>query len=203
MTTTDDHNNDDFKDLDIEDIPVDDANAAPVADQSTAEEPPAAAGQPSQLAPEDELAKLKAERDEYYEKLLRATADYRNSQRRLEQDKQLAVQYANSALIKALLPVIDTFERALAVDPQTTDVPKLLQGMQMVHDELMAVLKKHDVELVAPKPGDPFDPELHHALMQQPSDQYDVPTVTMLLQTGYTHHGRVLRPAGVAVSKTE
>ncbi len=198
MTTADDHNNDDFKNLDVDDIPLDDANSARVEDQPSAEEQPAAA-----QVPADEITKLRAERDEYYQKLLRATADYRNSQRRLEQDKQQAVQYANSALIKALLPVIDNFERALSIDPEKTDVPKLLEGMQMVHDELLAVLKKHDVEPVAPQPGDAFDPELHHALMHQPDDQYERPTVTMLLQKGYTHLGRVLRPAGVAVSKTE
>ena len=157
----------------------------------------------SGLSLEDQIAALRQERDEYYQKLLRATADYRNSQRRLEQDKQLAVQFANSSLIKELLPVIDNFERALSVDPTKTEVPTLLQGMQMVHDELLRVLKRHHVEEVAPKPGDPFDPELHHALMQQPSEQYEVPTVMQLLQKGYTHHGRTLRPAGVAVSRTE
>ena len=189
---SDQDNNDDFKDLDVEDIPLDDANSARVEEQSVAAE-----------APPDEVTKLRAERDEYYQKLLRATADYRNSQRRLEQDKQQAVQYANSTLIKALLPVIDNFERALAVDPEKTDVPKLLQGMQMVHDELLSVLSKNDVEQVAPQAGEAFNPELHQALMQQPDEQYAEPTVTLLLQKGYTHHGRMLRPAGVAVSKTE
>jgi molecular chaperone GrpE len=193
MSTTDQDNNDDFKNLDIEDIPVDDANDLRAEEQSRTAEAPTS----------DEVTKLRAERDEYYQKLLRATADYRNSQRRLEQDKQQAVQYANSSLIKLLLPVIDNFERALSVDPDKTDVPKLLQGMQIVHDELLNVLKKQEVEAVAPQPGEPFNPELHQALMQQPNDQYSEPTVTMLLQKGYTHLGRVLRPAGVAVSKTE
>ncbi len=181
----------DFEELDITDEPVDDANAAPVADQST------------EAGGGDEMSKLRHERDEYYQKLLRATADYRNSQRRLEQDKQQAVQYANSSLIKSLLPVIDNFERALSVDPAKTDVVKLLEGMQIVHDELLNVLKQQSVEAVSPKPGEPFDPEMHQAMMQQPSDQYSQPTVTMLLQKGYTHLGRVLRPAGVAVSKSD
>lgn len=189
--------NDEFADLDM---PVDDAN-----DQSqvTAEASASETTETPDDQASDELIKLRHERDEYYQKLLRATADFRNTQRRLEQDKELAVQYANSALIKQLLPVIDNFERALAVDPQTTDVPALLQGMQMVHDELLAVLKKHHVEPIAPKVGDPFNPEHHQAMMQQPDEKYSEPTVTMLLQKGYIHHDRVLRPAGVAVSKTE
>ena len=156
-----------------------------------------------ELAADDEITKLRQERDDYYQKLLRATADYRNSQRRLELDKQQADQFANSSLIKDLLPVIDNFERGLAVDPEKTDVPSLLEGMQMVHDELLRVLKRASVEEIAPQPGNPFDPALHNALMQQPNDEYDVPTVTQLLQKGYTHHGRTLRPAGVAVSRTE
>ncbi len=190
--TNNDNNN--FEDLDINDEPIDDANSAPVGDQVIESE---------STADDDEVNKLRHERDEYYQKLLRATADYRNSQRRLEQDKQQAVQYANSTLIKSLLPVIDNFERALSVDPATTDGPKLLEGMQIVHDELLNVLKQQAVEAVAPKAGDAFNPEQHQALMQQPSDQYSETTVTMLLQKGYTHLGRVLRPAGVAVSKTE
>jgi molecular chaperone GrpE len=206
-----DQENNDFKDLDLEDIPVDDANDLRAQEQSVAAEAPspaeaprpAGAANPAEPPHPDEVTKLRAERDEYYQKLLRATADYRNSQRRLEQDKQQAVQYANSALIKALLPVIDNFERALSVDPEKTDVPRLLQGMQIVHDELLNVLKHQQVEAVAPAPGEPFNPELHQAMMQQPDERYAEPTVTMLLQKGYTHRGRVLRPAGVAVSRTE
>ncbi|MCC6422035.1 MAG: nucleotide exchange factor GrpE [Phycisphaerales bacterium] len=148
-----------------------------------------------------ELRKLREERDSLFERLARATADYRNSQRRLEQDKEQAVQYANSSLIKSLLPVIDNFERALAVDPAKIDATSILKGMQIIHDQWMDVLKSQDVEEVAPNPGTPFDPTHHEALMQQPSDKYADPTVTQLLQKGYMLHGRTLRPAGVAVSR--
>src|SRR5690606_39045535 len=143
------------------------------------------------------------ERDEYYNKLLRATADYKNSQRRLEQDKEQAVQYANSSLIKALIPVIDNFERAVSIEPDKTDVRTLLQGLQIVHDQLLDVLKKQDVEQVSPAEGDPFDPNQHEALMQQPSDKYEEPTVLQTLSRGYTLRGRVLRPAGVMVSRKD
>jgi len=135
------------------------------------------------------------------ERLFRATADARNMQKRIEQEKDQGIQYANERLLKSLLPVIDNFERALAVDPQTTDVPKLLQGMQIVHDQMMKVLRQQEVEEIAPEPGTPFDPAHHHALMQQEDDRYDQPTVTQLMQKGYLVHGRTLRPAGVAVSK--
>lgn len=148
-----------------------------------------------------ELRKLREERDSLFDRLARATADYRNSQRRLEQDKEQAVQYANSLLIKSLLPVIDNLERALAVDPAKTDAAAILKGMQIVHDQWMDVLKGQAVEEIAPNPGTPFDPTRHEALMQQPSDKYAEPTVVQLLQKGYMLHGRTLRPAGVAVSR--
>lgn len=192
MTSNEHDNNDDYKDQDARNNPVDESEVDSLNDPTT---------QPQDGT--DDVEKLRHERDEYYKKLLRATADYRNSQRRLEQDKQQAVQYANSSLIKALLPVIDNFERALTVDPKTTDVTRILQGMQIVHDELLNVLKRQSVEAIAPQAGDPFNPELHQAMMQQGSKQYQEPTVTTLLQKGYTHLDRVLRPAGVAVSKTE
>src|SRR4051794_35114305 len=69
----------------------------------------------------NEITKLRAERDQLYQSLARAQADFQNSRRRLEADKEQAVQYANSTLLKSLLPVIDNFERALAVDAGKVD----------------------------------------------------------------------------------
>lgn len=149
----------------------------------------------------NDFIKVRAERDQLYERLARAQADFANSRRRLEADKEQALQFANSTLIKNLLPVIDNFERALAVDPDKTDAATIQKGLQLVHDQMMNVLGAQSVEVIAPQPGTPFDPNRHQALMQQPSDQYKEPTVTQLLQKGYALHGRTLRPAQVAVSK--
>lgn len=150
----------------------------------------------------NELIKLRTERDQLFERLARTQADYQNSRRRLEQDMEQRLQYANSNLIKSLLPVIDNWERALAVDPAQTGAAAILKGLELVHDQMMAALKQHNVEVIAPEPGTPFDPTQHEALMQQPSDQYKEPAVTMLLQKGYRLKDRTLRPAQVAVSKT-
>src|SRR5512133_2804108 len=90
---------------------------------------------------EQDLKKLQEERDNLFERLARVTADFRNAQKRLEEDKKQAIEYANSSLITAVLPVIDNFERALGVDPSKTDVAAILKGMQLIHDQWLAVLK--------------------------------------------------------------
>jgi molecular chaperone GrpE len=177
-------------------IPIDDEN------NQTEDLTDNSAGDEAVPGDSNEITKLRAERDQLYQSLARAQADFQNSRRRLEADKEQAVQYANSALIMSLLPVIDNFERALAVDSSKVDAASIQKGLQLVHDQLMAVLKGQSVSEIAPQAGEPFDPNLHQALMQQPSEQYPPSTVTQLLQKGYSLHGRTLRPAQVAVSKT-
>lgn len=185
--------------------PINDENdddLEPLAEEELPEEPmveePASVSTAS-----DELARLQKERDELYDRLARATADFKNAQKRLQGDKEQAVAFANSSLIKHMLPVIDNLERALGVDEQATDVPSLLKGMQIVHDQWLKVFETHEVVQIAPKEGEPFDPHRHQALMQQERSDLPPNSVTMLMQKGYEMHGRVLRPAGVAVSKTE
>ena len=154
-----------------------------------------------ETADDNDVIRLQSERNDLYNKLARAQAEFQNARKRLEADKEQAVQYANSSLIKSLLPVIDNFERALAQDPTKTDVASLLKGMQIVHDQWLAMLAQQTVEPIAPKPGDAFDPSTMQALMQQPTDKVPENHVTQLLQKGYALHGRTLRPAQVAVSK--
>jgi molecular chaperone GrpE len=152
---------------------------------------------------EVDLRKLQDERNSLFEQLARVQADFRNAQKRIEGEKIQAIQYANGKLISTLLPVIDNFERALEIDPAKVDAASVLKGLQIVYDQLMSALKQQHIEVIAPQPGTPFDPNCHQALMQQPDDRYTEPTVTQLLQKGYMLHDRVLRPAQVAVSKTQ
>lgn len=152
-----------------------------------------------------DVRKITAERDELFDRLARVTADYQNSRKRLETEMEQRMVYANAALIKSLLPVIDNFERALAVDPAKSDTASILKGLQLVHDQWISVLKSQAVEEIVPQPGEKFDPLRHQALMQQADDRYKDkgPTVVQLLQKGYALNERVLRPAQVAVNKTE
>jgi molecular chaperone GrpE len=149
----------------------------------------------------ENIETLRQERDSLFERLARTTAEFQNARRRLEADKDQAVAFANSALIKSLLPVIDNFERALAVDIAKTEPASVLKGMQIVHDQWMTVLKNQFVEAIAPEPGTPFDPTTMEAIIHDATNEFDPDSVTKLLQRGYTLHGRTLRPAQVAVSK--
>ena len=145
--------------------------------------------------------KLKAERDMLFERLARAQADFQNSRKRLEAEADQRLQYANSQLIKNLLPTIDNLERAMAVDVEKADAKSVVDGLKLLLDQMMKVLTTQHVEVIAPKAGDAFDPTKHEALMQQDSD---LPPnhVTQLLQKGYALRERTLRPAQVAVSKS-
>ena len=187
-------------------IPIDDENANepnPFLDEAPSPDDAAnQPGDPAGASASADVSKLRQERDQLFERLARATADFKNAQKRLEADADQRAQYANSALIKSLLPVIDNFERALSVDPGKADATTILKGLQIVHDQLIKVLRDQKVEEIAPQQGERFDPTRHEALMQQDAPQYEEPSVTQLLQKGYALHGRTLRPAGVAVSRT-
>ena len=135
------------------------------------------------------------------DKLMYAVAESQNMRKRLEAEKETAVQYANQALIKTLIPIIDNFERALGVDPAKTEAASVLRGLQLVHDQLMNELKKQHVEVIDPKTGEPFDPTQHEALMQQDVPGAKPNSVSQTLTRGYAMHGRTLRPAGVMVAK--
>jgi molecular chaperone GrpE len=177
----------------------DDARAAqtPSDDDSMGQETGSAAAT-------GDVQKLQAERDDLYQRLARATADFKNTQKRIQGDADQRVQYANQSLIKSLLPVIDNFERALAQDAGKVDAATILRGMQIVHDQWLNVLRQQQVNEIAPRPGEPFDPSRHEALMQQDAPQYagKGQTVVQLLQKGYSLGERVLRPAQVAVSRS-
>lgn len=152
---------------------------------------------------EQDLSKLQEERDALFDRLARVTADFTNARKRLEDDQKQAIEYANSSLILALLPVMDNFERAMAVDPAKTDVPAMIKGMELIRAQWLAVFKSQHVEQIAPAPGDKFDPTVHQAIMQQASEEFKdakEPVVVILLQKGYAMRGRVLRPAQVAVN---
>ena len=150
-------------------------------------------------AAEDPLAAKTRECGELLERLKRTTADYLNYQKRMERRLEEVGRFAVRDLLLDVLPVIDNFERALAHAEEQPQFQSLLDGIRLVHDQLLAALRKHGVERIEAE-GKPFDPEHHEAVAQLPSEEHPEGHVAGEMQAGYRLHDQTLRPSQVAVS---
>lgn len=139
------------------------------------------------------------ERDQFLDLLQRTRADFENYQKRIQRDLQQERRYSGSPLAMELLPALDNLERALAAAEHAGEKTPLVQGVKMVHSQLLDALKRQGITRVEPL-NQPFDPNQHQAVMQKPSEDQPPNTVIQVLQPGYMIHDRVLRPASVAVS---
>ena len=135
------------------------------------------------------------------EQVARAQADYRNLERRLAGERADAVRFANAELIRALLPVLDDFERSLAAAEGTDNVASLVDGERLIQANLMKVLGDYGLERIDAL-HQPFDPHVHEALLQTPNEEHPPNTVVEEVNRGYRLRERVLRPAQVVVSKS-
>jgi len=150
-----------------------------------------------ELTPEQTL---QAELDETQSRLLRTTADYQNYVRRSQQNVEAARQQALLDVARSLVAVMDHFDQALAVDAEQTNAKSLLDGMTIVHDELVNTLNRFGVERIDTEPGDAFDPNLHEAMLQQPAEGVGSGDIALQIQPGYVLDGKTVRPAKVAVA---
>lgn len=141
------------------------------------------------------LEELKNEFDNRYKRL---QADFDNFRRRTNQEKEQLSGFVKGNVLADLLPVLDNFERAVQ-SPAEGDAKTFLDGFVMIHQNLMATLQKHGLAPIEAV-GQPFDPNLHQAIMRVETDEYPEDTVVEVLQTGYTVDGRCIRPTMVKVS---
>jgi molecular chaperone GrpE len=142
----------------------------------------------------EEKDPVQQELDDTKDRLLRLTAEYSNYKRRSEKEKQDAYVYAKSDTIKALLPVIDNLERALA--NETKDYDALKKGVEMTFDNLTAILETLGVEVFG-EPGDIFDPNLHNAVMHVEDEELKNGEIVDVFQKGYKIGDKIVRPAMV------
>lgn len=155
---------------------------------------------------ESEYLKLKGEADkakEYWDQLLRLQADFDNTRKRLEREKQDFTKFANEAIILELLNVLDDLERAVNLaESKHEDLQAFLKGVEMILAHLYEMLKGYGLRPIEAE-GKPFDPHLHEALMQ--TENKDVPehTVVEELQKGYLLNDKIIRTAKVKVSKKQ
>lgn len=151
-----------------------------------------------------ELDALRAERDDFRDRFMRALAEAENARKRGERDRREAEQYGGSRLARDMLPVFDNLRRALeaATDEQREIDKALIEGVELTMRELVNVFKKHGIEPVEPVVGDKFDPQLHQAMFEAPVPGTKAGDIIQVAAVGFKIHDRLLRPAQVGVSST-
>jgi molecular chaperone GrpE len=150
---------------------------------------------------DDPVSVLERERDEYLALAQRTQADFENYRKRAAKDAAAAGSRAKAGLVRELLPVLDNLERALTLaGEQNGDGAKVLEGVRLVHADLVGVLQRSGVQAFDPE-GEPFDPTLHEALSTRPQDGTHPGTVVEVVEKGYRLNDQILRPARVIVSQ--
>jgi molecular chaperone GrpE len=168
------------------------------ASAETDELPAANSEQGRQAVAVSEVQKLKAERDTLIDRLARLQAEFENARKRAAREQQEFRDFATADAIKALLPIVDSFERALQA--RTTQVDEFRGGVELIYKQLQDMLTKLGVRPV-PAKGETFDPHVHDAI--EMVETTDVPDHQVIdeLQRGYKLKERLLRPAMVRVAK--
>ena len=159
----------------------------------TSEEPEAVPTIPE----EPETAEQEQEQEDYLALAQRTQADLENYRKRAAKEIAAAGQRAKSGLVRELLPVVDNLERALQSAQEGEE--HLLEGVKLVHAELVSVLARNGVEPFDPA-GEKFDPTFHEAISTREEEEADAGVVLDVVEKGYRLNGTVLRPARVVVS---
>jgi molecular chaperone GrpE len=147
------------------------------------------------------LAALEAQLAEEHEKFLRLAAEYDNFRKRSVRERQDAELRGMSTLIRGILDPLDDLGRFAHVDPATTDVTTLQQGVEMVEKKLLKSLAGHGLEIVNPF-GQPFDPAVHEAVSTVPAESAEEDhLIAQVYQVGYVFNGQLLRAARVVVKQ--
>lgn len=150
-------------------------------------------------AKDEEIESLKQQVETEENKYLKLYAEFENFKRRNRQEMETNNKYKHQEMVEDLLPIIDNFERALKIEGGSESFNSLLKGVEMVYNDLVNTLMKHDVREIE-SVGQPFDPNYHQAVMTEASDEDDG-IVIEEFQKGYILKDRVIRPSMVKVSE--
>jgi len=149
---------------------------------------------------EKELEEARKEAQEHYDKFLRLYAEFENYKKRVAREKADLVKYGNEELLRELLPVVDNLERALEHAKKKGDPEAIIEGVELVLEQFLQVLRRFGVEPIAAV-GEQFDPERHEAVAEEATDEAAPGEVIAEVQKGYMLNDRLLRPAKVVVAK--
>lgn len=163
-------------------------------------------GQTSATAPPEQgdasanVAELAKQRDEFYDRLLRKTAEFDNYRKRTERERLQLSEAAAADLLTELLPLVDDMERALNADGGSDGAAAIRKGVELIHKQLLEVLRKRGVKPIDALGAD-FDPHFHQAVAHEPAEGRREGEVIEEFRRGYMLGDRLLRPAMVKVAK--
>lgn len=163
-------------------------------DQEPVSEP---AAEPTTL--EEQLTAVQAEADDYKDRWLRSQAEFANARKRMEKQRLDTYSNATANVMDKLLPIVDDFGRAMENLPAEIEGHSWLEGIQLVQRKLFATLENFNVTPIEAV-GEVFDPNLHEAITQAATDEFESGVVCRVLQTGYRIGDRVIRPSLVVVA---
>ena len=152
---------------------------------------------PSSAGRDSEVEKLRAERDTLLDRLARMQAEFDNARKRAAKEQQDYREYALADTVKTILPVLDSFDRALQSSPEKSEFHA---GVELIQKQLQAALAKLGVQPISAK-GEPFDPRFHEAIEMVDTEKARDHQVLEELQRGYKLKDRLLRPAMVKVAR--
>ena len=153
-------------------------------------------------APGGSVEELQRQRDDYYDRLLRKTAEFDNFRKRTERERQTLAEAAAADLIEELLPLIDDLERALKADVGAEGAEPYRRGVELIHRQLNETLRKRGVRAIDAL-GATFDPHYHQAVAHEPSSSHREGEIIEEFRRGYMLGDRLLRPSMVKVAKGE
>ena len=151
---------------------------------------------------EAEIEKLKKELEESVKKVQYAQAELVNYRKRKDEEVARMMKYASEDMVKEMLPIVDSFERAIEMDDDNLDdeVSKFLAGFKMIYCNLVHMLEKYEVKEIEAM-GKEFDANFHQAVLTEPKDGVEPGMVIEVLQKGYIYKDKVIRPSMVKVSE--
>ena len=187
--------------VDEETVDVSEDEVEIVDDQTTDENSAnQAEAQTEAVVSQEAFQTLEKDYEALKEKMLRLTAEYDNFRKRTQREKAADLKYKAQDLATDLVPVVDTFDRALQLKPDENSIDSFYEGMEMIYRQLMQALSQAGVEEIKTE-GETFDPNFHQAVMQVEDDQYESQAIVETLQKGYRLKDRIIRPAMVKVNQ--
>lgn len=155
----------------------------------------------SDISPTDQIESLEKERDDLLDRYQRLAAEFDNYRKRQARDFKRLIEQGRRKLIEELLTVVDNFDRAKAICREDHSDKDVVNGIMQTSEQLQNVLKKEGLEEVLTESGDPFNPNIHEAMVAEGVDEGDVDIVLEVFQKGYYFGDDLLRPARVKVGK--